>query len=156
MGQKGDLDAEVVCAPVDDALLDGFGVEGVGDGFVGEGGEFFVGGEAEGDELVLGEEGDEVCFVGREQDGEAETLFEADDAVLRLEGAAASDASDEDEDEGHDDPPEMGVAEGRPGVDGGVDGEGEIEEQQGEDGEVEERLEAGVVFVGLVLGHGFL
>ena len=71
MGWRGNLDAEVVGAPVDDALLDGFGVEGVGDGFVGEGGEFFVGGEAQGDELALGEERDEVCFVGREQGGEA-------------------------------------------------------------------------------------
>ena len=41
-------------------------------------------------------------------------------------------------------------------MDGGVDGEAEVEEQQGKYGEVEERLEAGVVFVGLGLGHGFL
>lgn len=43
------LDAEVVGSPVDDALLDGFRFEALGDGFVGEGGQFFVGGEAKGD-----------------------------------------------------------------------------------------------------------
>ena len=39
-------DAVVVGTPVDDALLDGFGFEVLGEGFVDEGGEFGVGGEA--------------------------------------------------------------------------------------------------------------
>jgi hypothetical protein len=152
---RGWLDAEVVCAPVDDALFDGFGFEALGDGFVDEGGKLFVGGEAEGDELALSELGDEVGVGWREEGSEAETLFEADDAVLGFEGAAAGDAGDEDEYEGHDDPPQMGVAIRWPGVDGGVDGKAEIDEEQRHHGEVEERLETGVVLVVLGCGHGF-
>lgn len=50
-----ELDALVVGAPVGDGLLDGLGFEALGECGVGEGGEFGVGGEAEGDELVSGE-----------------------------------------------------------------------------------------------------
>ena len=49
---KCESDAVVVGAPVDDALFDGFGFEALGDGLVNEGGEFGVGGEAEGDDLL--------------------------------------------------------------------------------------------------------
>jgi hypothetical protein len=49
------LGAVVVGAPVGDVLLDGFGLKSFGKGFVDEGGEFGVGGEAEGDELLDGE-----------------------------------------------------------------------------------------------------
>ncbi len=80
----------IVGAPVDDALLDGFGFEVLGEGFADEGGELGVGGEAEGDELGDGELVDVGAVLGGEQRGEAETLFEADDAVLHLEGAAAA------------------------------------------------------------------
>ena len=51
----GRLDAVVVGAPVGDGLFDGFGFELLGEGAVGEGGDLFVGGEAEGDELADGE-----------------------------------------------------------------------------------------------------
>ena len=49
---KCESDAVVVGAPVDDALFDGLGLEALGDGLVDEGGEFGVGGEAEGDDLL--------------------------------------------------------------------------------------------------------
>lgn len=50
----GGLDAVLVCSPVGDGLLDGFGLEPLGEGFVDEGGKLVVGGEAEGDELAGG------------------------------------------------------------------------------------------------------
>ena len=103
------LDAVVVGAPVDDALLDGLGLEVLGEGLADEGGEFGVGGEAEGDELFDGELVDVGAVFGGEERGETETLFEADNAVLDAEGAAASDACHDEEDDGHDDPPEMSV-----------------------------------------------
>ena len=80
------LDAVVVAAPVDDALLDGFGFEVLGEGFADEGRELGVGGEAEGDELLDGELIDVGAVFGREERGEAETLFEANDAVLHFDG----------------------------------------------------------------------
>ena len=49
------LYAFVVGAPVVDAGFDGFGFEALGEGFVDERGKFFVGGEAQGDELRRGE-----------------------------------------------------------------------------------------------------
>lgn len=49
------LDAMVVGAPVGDGLFDGFGFELLGEGTVSEGGDLFVGGEAERDELANGE-----------------------------------------------------------------------------------------------------
>ena len=58
------LDALVVGAPVDDGLLDGFGLEALGECGVGESGEFGVGGEAEGDELAGGEIVDVSAVVG--------------------------------------------------------------------------------------------
>jgi hypothetical protein len=45
------LNAVVVASPVDDALLDGLGLEVLGEGLADESGEFVVGGEAEGDQL---------------------------------------------------------------------------------------------------------
>lgn len=153
-GRAAGLDAEVVGAPGGDGLFDLPGGEVVGEGALDEGGEFGVGGEAEGDELSLGELTGGGELGSGEKSGEAETLFEADDAVLGLEGAGAGAAGHEDEDDGHDDPPEMGPAVMRPVVDGGIDGEDEVEKKQGHDGEVERRVEAGVVLVGLQFGHG--
>jgi hypothetical protein len=79
---KCESDAVVVCAPVDDALLDGFGFEALGDGFVDEGGKFGVGGEAEGDDLLDVEFLDVREVSGWKECRETELLFEADDAVL--------------------------------------------------------------------------
>ena len=87
----------VVGAPVGDVLLDGFGFEALGEGFVDEGGELVVGGEAEGDELLGGEFLD-VAELGDGKDGgEAEALFEADDAVLHFEALSAGDAGHDEE-----------------------------------------------------------
>jgi hypothetical protein len=139
------LDAVVVGAPVDDAGFDGLGLEVLGEGFVDEVGNFGVGGEAEGDELTGGELVDVGAVGGWEERGEAEALFEADDAVLHLHGAFARDAGHDEEYDGHDDPPDMFVAVGGPSVDGDVDGEDEIEGEEGDDEEVKGGVEAGVV-----------
>ena len=79
------LDAVVIGAPVDDVLLDGFGFEALGDGFVDKSGKLGVGGEAEGvnllqcERLSLGQE------LRCEQALVANVLFEADEAVLAAE-----------------------------------------------------------------------
>ena len=102
---KWELDAMVVGAPVGDVLFDGFGFEALGDGLVDEGGEFCVRGEAEGDDLFdvqlvgVGE------VVGRQESGEAELLFEADDTVLVLEVVNTRLQGEDQEGSGDDDPP---------------------------------------------------
>jgi hypothetical protein len=149
----GWLDAVVVGTPGDDGLLDGFGFQVLSEGAVGEGREFGVGGEAEGDELAGGEFGDVDALIGGEERGKTKALFEADDAVLRPEGRGAGDSGDEDEDDGHDDGPEMGVEVGVAVMNGDVDGEAKVDEKQWHDGEVEERVEAGVVLETLSCGH---
>ncbi len=53
-----------------------------------EGGELGVGGEAQGDELLDGELVDVGAIFGGQERGEAEAFFEADDAVLNVEGVA--------------------------------------------------------------------
>ncbi len=63
----GYLDAVVVATPVDDALLDGFGFEVLGEGFADKSGKFGVGGEAEGDELFDGELVDVSAVFGGEE-----------------------------------------------------------------------------------------
>ena len=75
-------DAVVVGTPVDDALLDGLRFQILRESSVSESGEFRVGGEAKGDELPDGELVDEAEVGGRQKSGEAEALFEPDDAVL--------------------------------------------------------------------------
>jgi hypothetical protein len=146
-------DAVIVGAPVDDALLDGLGFEVLGQGFADQGWEFGVGGEAESDELFDGELVNVGAVFGGEECGEAETLFEADDAVLHFGGAAASDAGHDKKDDGHRNPPEMGVGVPRPCVHGGVDGEDEVEQKHGQDEEMKERVPAFVVFDVLWSGH---
>ena len=147
------LDAVVVGTPVDDGLLDSFRLHVFGEGLVGEFGEFGVGGEAKGDELGDGELVDVGAVGGGEQRVEAEALFEADDAVLGFEGGLAGYACHQEEDDGHDDAPEMSVLVARPVVDCDVDGEDEVEDKQGNDDEVEGRMEAGVVSKILRSGH---
>jgi len=95
-------DAEVVGAPGLNAGFDLLFGEVLAEGTFGEGGELGVGGEAEGDELALGE--GVGGGVGHAESGEAETLFEADEAVLCLEGGVAGVAGDEEESDGEDDP----------------------------------------------------
>jgi hypothetical protein len=143
----------VVGTPVDDGLLDSLRLHVFGEGLVGEFGKFGVGGEAKGDELGDGELVDVGAVGGGEQRVEAETLFEADDAVLSFEGGLAGYAGHEEEDDGHDDAPEMSVLVARPVVDCDVDGEDEVEDKQGNDDEVKGRMEACVVFKILRSGH---
>jgi hypothetical protein len=83
------LDAVVVSSPVDDVLLDGFGLEVLGEGFADESGEFFVRGEAQGDQLLDAELVDVGAVRCREKSCETETLFQADDAVLSGQGSFA-------------------------------------------------------------------
>jgi hypothetical protein len=143
----------VVAAPIDDGLLDGFWLHIFGESLVGECGEFVVGGEAKGDELGGGELVDVRAVGFGEQCVEAETLFEADDAVLGFEGIAAGVAGYQKENDSHDDVPKMSVLVGGPVVDGDVDGEDEIEYQQRDDDEVKGRMETCVVFKILRIGH---
>jgi hypothetical protein len=147
------LDAVVVGAPVDDALLDSLRFEVLGQGFADQGWEFGVGGEAESDELFDGELVDVGAVFGGEESSEAETLFEADDAVLHFGGTAASDAGHDEKDDGHGDPPKMSVCEPRPCVHGGIDGEDEVEQKHRQHDEMKERVEALVVFDVLWSGH---
>ncbi len=137
-----------------DGLLDLLWCEVFGGGSGGERGELGVGGEAEGDELGSGEGVGAGELGGWEQGGETEALLEADDAVLSPDRGAAGDASENQEREGHDDPPEEESAVLRPVVDGDVDGETEVDEENWGQDEVERRIVAGVVPVALGLGHG--
>lgn len=97
------LDSVVVGAPVADRLFDGFGVHGLAGCLFGEGDEFGVGGEAEGDDLLHGEAGVEEAAG---EDEVAEVFFGADGAVLRLEGEDAREErggnghTDQDDDKG--------------------------------------------------------
>jgi hypothetical protein len=147
------LNAVVVGAPVDDALLDGLRFEVLSQGFADEGREFRVGGEAERDELFDGELVDVGAVFGGEESGETESLLEADDAVLNFGGAAASDASHDEEDDSHCDPPETESPMCRPVVDCDVDGEDEVEQKHGQHKEMKQRVEAFVVFDVLWSGH---
>jgi hypothetical protein len=143
----------VVAAPVNDGLLDSLGLHVFGQGAMGEFGKLVVGGEAKGDKLSGGELVDMGAVGFGEQRVEAEALFEADDAVLGFEGGAAAVLGHQEEDDRHDDVPEMSVLVGRPSVDGDVDGEDEIEDQERNDDEVKGRMEARVVFKILRIGH---
>jgi hypothetical protein len=143
----------VVGTPVDDGLFDGLRLHVLGEGLVDEGREFGVGREAQGDELFDGEFVDVAEVGGGQQGGEAEALFEPDDAVLCLEGGAPGAASHHDEDDGHDNTPEMKVLGGRPVVDGDVDGEDEVQEKKRNDDKVEGRVVARVILQILLDGH---
>jgi hypothetical protein len=147
------LDAVVVAAPVDDGFLDGLWLHIFGEGLVGECGELVVGCEAKGDELAGGELIDVRAVGFGEQRVEAETLFEADDTVLGFEGGFASYASHQEEDDRHDDVPEVSVLVARPVVNGDVDGEDEIENEQRNDDEVKGRVVARVGSKVLRSGH---
>lgn len=147
------LDAVVVGAPVGDVLLDGFGFEALGDGFVDEGGKLGVGGEAEGDDLL----DVELLDVGEigwwEEAGETEVLFEANDAILHLEVVDTGLCGENDEGGGDDDPPEMKRAVFVPVMDGEVDGDEEVDDEYGEDEEVHGWIGAAVIFEALRCGH---
>jgi hypothetical protein len=147
------LDAVVIGAPVDDVLLDGFGFEALGEGFVDEGGEFGVGGEAEGDDLLDVELLDVGKIGGWQERRETEMFFEADDAVLDLEVVHAGLGGENEESGGDDDPPEMNVAMMMPVLDGDGDGDDEIDEEDGKDEEVHGWIEAAVILEALGCGH---
>jgi len=80
-------------------------------------------------------------------------LFETDETVLVLDGVAAEEFGHGKDHDRHDDPPEVGVGEAGPGVDGGVDREEEVQQQQRNDEEVERWVAARVVLEGLWLCH---
>ena len=92
-------------------------------------------------------------MVFGEEVGEAELLFEADDAVLVLQGVHAHDAGENEEHDRHDDPPEVEALVDGPGVDGRPDREEDVQQRQGREEEVERRVEARVVLERLRLGH---
>jgi len=135
----------VVASPVDDALLDGLGLEVLGKGLVGEGGEFLVGGEAESDELIDGELLDVGAIFSGKQCVQAQALFEADDTILDAQGAVSCAAGHDEEDDGHCDPPEMESPVLGPVMNGDVDGEDEVEQKHWQDEEVKGWIEARVV-----------
>ena len=136
-------------------MLDLLAVEVFGDGALGEGGYFGVGGETEADELVDGEGVDEVELIFGEQVGEAELLFEADEAILVLERVAAEDAGHGEEHERDHDQPQVDEDVVGPSVDDHVDGKDYIEQEHGCDEEVERRVEARVVLERLWLCHRY-
>ena len=144
----------IVATPVDDALLDGFGFEILGEGFADEGGEFVVGGEAECNELFDGELVDVGTVFGGKQRVEAETFFQADDTVLNSQSLRSTDTGHHEKDEGHDNPPEEENAVFGPVVDGGIDGEDQVEQECGQNKEVKGRIETHVVLEVLRSGHG--
>ena len=152
-GVEFGLDAVVVGAPGGDELLDLLAVEVFGDGAVGQGGYFGVGGEAEADELVDGEGVEEAELVFGEKVGEAELLFEADKAFVVLEGVGAKEAGHGEEDDRHQDHPQVDDDVVGPGVHGHEDGEDHVEEQQRRDEEVKGWVEARVVLERLWLSH---
>lgn len=147
------LDALVVGAPGGDGFLDLGGREVFGGGAACERGEFSVGGEAERDELAGGEGVNERVFRGWKQGGEAEALFEADDAVLVQGAIAAREAEQHEQGDGHDDTPEMETRVRGPVADGDVDGEAEIDQEDGSEEEVKGGVEACVACVALRFGH---
>jgi hypothetical protein len=150
----GGSDAEIVGAPGSDGGLDLLGGKVFGKGAANQGGELGVGGEAERDDVGHEEAGGGVEFGRGEQRSEAEAFFQADDAVLHLEGVGTGLEGHDDKDERHDDPPAEDVGVFGPAVDGGVEGEDEIEQKDGHEEKVEGGIEAGVVLEVLRCGHG--
>lgn len=75
----------VVGTPVGNGLLDGFWLEFLGEGAVGESADFFVGGEAEGDELPDGELVDVLELVCGDEGCEPEALLEANEPILQFQ-----------------------------------------------------------------------
>ena len=140
----------VVGTPGGDGRLDGFGVEAFLKGAGGERGEFAVRGEAERDELL----GGEPCDVeGWSEGREAETLFEANDAVLIAETVDAGLYGDQQEKQGGDDPAEMKIVRRWPEADRSPDGGDEVKDGDRQDKEVEDGIEGGVALGRLGLRH---
>jgi len=147
------LNALVVGAPVDYGFFDGFLVELLREGAVGERGDLSVGGETKCDELLDGE----LVYVGkvggREKGCEAETLFEADDAVLHPEGVHAGFDGKDEKRKGDDDPPVAEVGIFVPEVDGDVDRDSYVDHENREDEEMHGWIEAHVIAVVLRSSH---
>jgi hypothetical protein len=112
-------------------LLDGLGFKVLGEGFAEESREFIVRGEAKCDELFNAEFVDVGAIFGGQERMEAQSLFEADEAVLGPKSRGAREAGHQEEDEGHEDPPQEEEAVIGPVVDGDVDGEDEVEKEHG-------------------------
>lgn len=147
------LDPVVVGAPVHDALFDLLFGEILSNGALRKCGYFCVGGKAQTDELPYGEGIDQAQLIFSEEVGEAELFFETNDAVLSSQSGGSAVARDHEEDDRHGDPPQMRVLIKRPGVDGCVDCETQIQQQHRQKEEVKDRVVACVVLVGLWLSH---
>lgn len=135
----------MVGAPVDDALFNGLRFEALGERLVHESGDFFVRGEAQCNELTSGELVDVGELVGAEEGLEAKALFEADDAVLKFVVIHSALRGEDEQSERDDDPPDDDVRVLRPVADGEPDGKEEVEDEDGEDEKVDDRVEAMMV-----------
>jgi len=141
----------VVGSPGGDALLDGLGGEFLGEGAGDERGEFGVGGEAQGDELP----GRELIDVGRRgEGGDAQAFFEADDTILYLQRVGSEFGHDQGDEDGDEKPTEMEVSLKRPGAAEVVDGEAEVDEDEGHENEVVEGIPRDMARGGLSFRHG--
>jgi hypothetical protein len=147
------LNALVVSAPVDYGLFDGFLFELLGEGAVGEGGDLFVRGESKCDELLDRELVDVGKVGGWEKRCEAETLFEANDAVLHPEGVYAGFEGENEKSEGDDDTPVAKEGVFVPEVDGNVDRDAQVNQENREDEEMHGWIEAHVIAVVLRSSH---
>jgi len=127
-------------------LFDGFGLEILGEGFADERGELVVGGEAQGDQLFDGELVDVSAIFSGKKGGEAEALFETDDAVLRSQSAVTGSPCHHEEDYRQGDPPKAKSPVGRPVVNGYINGEDKVEQEHRQNEEVKRRIPACVVF----------
>lgn len=139
-----------VGTPLNDAPLDGLGGEVFGESAGDERWKLGVGGKAERDELRSGEPED--VRLGRER-GDAEALFKAYDPVLHAERVEAHLGHRQQESEGDDDEPEM-QAEIAVRAKRQNDGDDEVDQEDGKQGEVRDGIESGMVGCGLNLGHG--
>jgi len=123
---------------------------------VDEGGDLFVGGEAERDELAGGELVDVGQLIGWKQGGETKALFKTNDAVLQLEVVDATFEGEDEERDGDEDRPVAEPGIFMPKVNGDPDGGSHIGDENGKDEEMDGGIDAVVVGVALRSGHGFL
>jgi len=143
----------IVGTPVGDGLLDGFGLEVLGEGPVDESWELGVGGEAEGDELPGCKFVDVGELIDWEKRCEAEALFKADDAVLQLEVVDATFKGKDQKGQRDEDRPmaEPGIFVAE--VDGDVDSDSDVYDEDREDIEVHGCVEARVIAEVLLCRH---
>lgn len=143
----------MVRAPVGDCLFDGFGFEFLRQSAVGQGGDLFVAGEAEGSKLFYGQLVDMGKLIGWDERCEAESLLEADDTVLHPEGVDTGFQGEDKKSESDNDEPETEEGILVPEVNGDVDGDANVDHHDGKDEEVHGGIESRVVLEVLGFGH---